>query len=250
MRLRKRQLEELHDVIYTSTVDLSYNKLTFVDLDMFHVKRVILAYNNVACVKISKRNEHLEFLDLSHNQIASIPNDLFTLLPNLRVLKIQGNKIESLPDPSGCEKMRELWIGDCLGGNNITQLPSLPSSLRVLMAANNQLTGIEMHPNLEVVDVSNNKLGRLPVMEGCLALRAPGNQITGGQSLLERMPKLELLDVCRNDLRIRFHSRLGLTILQDYGNEHIDTMFAQTLLGLCMAKSMALQISIPRHLCQ
>lgn len=250
MRLRKRQLDDEPDFVGGPLLDMAFNKLKCIHLDSIDCCRVLLAYNLIETIYISKQNPTVEILDLSHNRISVLPDDFFQNLPNLRVIKLQGNHISSIPELSACNNLEELWIGDCLGGNSISGLPALPPSLRVLMASNNRIFSIEKHSNIQIVDLSNNMLTKLPVLEGCQELRVAGNRIRGGQYSIDRMPILEFLDLTCNDLRVRLRVRPGLVILQDYGNENLSTIVVgESLLELCLKElSECSRKHIPIHL--
>lgn len=85
-------------------------------------------------------------IDLSHNQIKTIPIELFNLA-SIRILNVAQNKIESLPMPKDSGEyyapvLEELYLQD----NRLDQVPK----------------NIFRLPNLQTVDVSNNKLQNLP----------------------------------------------------------------------------------------
>jgi hypothetical protein len=249
-----------------SVVNLAFRKLQHVDLDtLAHNKQaVILSYNNLRTITIDTANDAVEYLDLSHNQLTEISKDFLQKLPKLRVLKLQGNYLTSLPaNMHTLDNLTELWIGDCLGGNCISALPPLPPSLRVLMARDNKLLTIqESYPNIEIVDVSNNKLTRLPDMEGSRVFRASGNRITGVRRL-DAFKRLELLDVTGNNLVRRVGGggggggevRPGLIILQDHGNDRIHDITTTSsgtvvdgLLRLCIEACFEEHMCLPGHL--
>lgn len=68
-------------------------------------------------------------LDLGHLQLASIPNALSELLPSLKVLHLDDNRLTSL---SGLDKMNELEVLT-VDGNRLSSLDSLPPLPRLEM---------------------------------------------------------------------------------------------------------------------
>ncbi|XP_068156290.1 LOW QUALITY PROTEIN: leucine-rich repeat serine/threonine-protein kinase 1 [Drosophila tropicalis] len=98
--------------------------------------------NEVALTAITR-------IDFSHNQLISIPEELFQLV-SLRYLNVAQNRIVELPTPVAlggkavynCPVLDELYMQD-------NQLTSLPAAIFHL-------------PALTILDISNNKLQQLP----------------------------------------------------------------------------------------
>ena len=101
------------------------------------------------------RLKHLRVLDLSYNNLTSIPDVLFTL-PSLRTLGIGHNQITSLSLNIGASALKDL-IAD---HNNIDViLPSTFTGLRKLILSYNRLNvGIvrTILPNLHYLDTRHN----------------------------------------------------------------------------------------------
>ncbi|MED6271725.1 hypothetical protein CHARACLAT_023311, partial [Characodon lateralis] len=81
--------------------------------------------------------------DLSHNGLQVLDRNLFSKLPNLNELKLNHNKLETIPD-----------LGPC--ASNIT----------TLILANNRITRIseeQLRPftSLETLNLSNNKIAEI-----------------------------------------------------------------------------------------
>lgn len=113
----------------------------------------------------------LELLDLSNNQLQSLPPALFTLR-RLRRLLLAGNLLEVLPaEVKSLQLLTELD----LSGNRIEILPpALCNScleLRILNVAHNSLSslprGIAALSQLCRLDLRSNSLEELPAELGC-----------------------------------------------------------------------------------
>jgi hypothetical protein len=95
----------------------------------------------------------IQHLDLSNNQIKTIPLSLATLLPNLRILNLSYNKLSNIPELPPC--INELILND----NLITDIDTgLPLMCTLLNLENNALQGLpsKLPPGLLVMDISNN----------------------------------------------------------------------------------------------
>lgn len=92
--------------------------------------------------ELSLHVPHLKFLNLSHNQITSLPHS-FSLLLHLRVLDLSYNRFRVVPEAlTGLEKLHTLNLAN----NNITELPVNLAKLT----------------SLEKLNISNNCLRALP----------------------------------------------------------------------------------------
>uniref|UniRef100_A0A3P8W9G1 Si:ch211-106h11.1 n=1 Tax=Cynoglossus semilaevis TaxID=244447 RepID=A0A3P8W9G1_CYNSE len=129
------------------TLDLQHNSLTTLEelLSLAHLQHLSclrLAYNHVRVLPPTVGVlRGLEILDLSNNQIHSLPPALFTLR-HLRRLLLAGNLVEELPPQ--IKALRLLSELD-LSGNRLEKLPSELFSclgLRTLNVAHNSLRSL------------------------------------------------------------------------------------------------------------
>jgi hypothetical protein len=180
LRLRKCKLCELEGVPECDVVDASFNYLKGVDLGVLGARSVLLAYNDLEEVEVSRVNTRIQHLDLSHNRMTRLSDAFFERLPSLTTLKLQGNMLSALPEGIGrCKNLASLNLGDDLGGNNLNTFPALPASVATLSACNNRLTKLPpMHSDIESLDLRNNRLTELPFMEGARRLLVTGNPIS------------------------------------------------------------------------
>lgn len=125
-------------------------------------------------------SESLRLLDLAHNSIAELGEELFTIV-NLRDLSLAGNRITALPVSIGRMRcLQQLW----LHGNMLTELPEEVCEL----------------DNLAILELHHNRLVTLPEGIGRLHklnwLFAHGNQLSDGIGLIHRLAKLPRLKIC------------------------------------------------------
>lgn len=146
-------------------------------------------------------------LDLSNNNLESIPESLTARLLNVVVLDVHSNQLRSLPNSMGCmTKLKVLNIS----GNLLDQLPKTIEdckSLEELVANFNKLTklpdtmGFELTA-LRKLSVNSNKLAFLPYstshMTSLRVLDARLNCLRSLPDGLENMCRLEVLNVSQN----------------------------------------------------
>uniref|UniRef100_A0A3Q2NXC5 FLII actin remodeling protein n=1 Tax=Fundulus heteroclitus TaxID=8078 RepID=A0A3Q2NXC5_FUNHE len=180
------QLEDL------SVLDLSYNQLTEIPRDLENSRNMLV-------------------LNLSHNGIESIPNQLFINLTDLLYLDLSDNKLDSLPP-----QMRRLVHLQTLILNNnplmhaqLRQLPAMVA-LQTLHLRNTQRTqsnmptSLEGLTNLADVDLSSNDLSRVPEclysLSSLKRLNLSSNQISELSLCIDQWNQLETLNLSRNQL--------------------------------------------------
>ncbi|XP_062263663.1 protein flightless-1 homolog [Platichthys flesus] len=175
-----------------SVLDLSFNQLTEIPRDLENSRNMLV-------------------LNLSHNGIDSIPNQLFINLTDLLYLDLSDNKLDSLPP-----QMRRLVHLQTLVLNNnplmhaqLRQLPAMVA-LQTLHLRNTQRTQSNMPTSLEGltqladVDLSCNDLSRVPeclyTLGSLKRLNLSSNQISELSLCIDQWTQLETLNLSRNQL--------------------------------------------------
>uniref|UniRef100_A0A452THK1 FLII actin remodeling protein n=1 Tax=Ursus maritimus TaxID=29073 RepID=A0A452THK1_URSMA len=175
-----------------SVLDLSYNQLTECPRELENAKNMLV-------------------LNLSHNSIDTIPNQLFINLTDLLYLDLSENRLESLPP-----QMRRLvhlqtlvLNGNPLLHAQLRQLPAL-TALQTLHLRNTQRTqsnlptSLEGLSNLADVDLSCNDLTRVPeclyTLPSLRRLNLSSNQITELSLCIDQWVHVETLNLSRNQL--------------------------------------------------
>ncbi|XP_045074645.1 protein flightless-1 homolog, partial [Coregonus clupeaformis] len=175
-----------------SVLDLSFNQLTEIPRDLENSKNMLV-------------------LNLSHNSIDAIPNQLFINLTDLLYLDLSDNKLDSLPP-----QMRRLVHLQTLILNNnplmhaqLRQLPAMVA-LQTLHLRSSQRTQSNMPTSLEGlahladVDLSFNDLSRVPeclyTLSSLKRLNLSSNQISELSLCIDQWTQLETLNLSRNQL--------------------------------------------------
>ncbi|XP_060116664.1 protein flightless-1 homolog [Heteronotia binoei] len=175
-----------------SVLDLSYNQLTECPRELENAKNMLV-------------------LNLKHNSIDSIPNQLFINLTDLLYLDLSDNKLESLPP----QMRRLVHLQTLILDNNPlmhAQLRQLPAmiALQTLHLRNTQRTqsnlptSLEGLVNLTDVDLSCNDLSRVPeclyTLSNLRRLNLSSNQISELSLCIDQWTRLETLNFSRNQL--------------------------------------------------
>ncbi|ELV14016.1 Protein flightless-1 like protein [Tupaia chinensis] len=175
-----------------SVLDLSYNQLTECPRELENAKNMLV-------------------LNLSHNSIDNIPNQLFINLTDLLYLDLSENRLESLPP-----QMRRLvhlqtlvLNGNPLLHAQLRQLPAM-TALQTLHLRNTQRTqsnlptSLEGLSNLADVDLSWNDLTRVPeclyTLPSLRRLNLSSNQISELSLCIDQWVHVETLNLSRNQL--------------------------------------------------
>ena len=148
--------------------------------------------------------DSLEVLDLSHNQLSQLPEDL-PRLHRLRVLFLSYNQFETVPEVLGrCPQLSMIGFK----GNQIAHLPAeaLPAQTRWLILTDNHLESLPDRlgclPKLEKLMLAGNRLRRLPeAMANCqnlALLRLAANQLEELPDWLTTLPRLAWLAYAGN----------------------------------------------------
>ena len=143
--------------------------------------------------------EHLEILDLSGNQLSSLP-DTLPRLQRLRILFCSDNCFTELPAVLGqCPQLRMIGFK----ANQIRSVPagSLPVQLRWLTLTDNQITSLPAQigacTQLQKLLLAGNQLRQLPPsLAACQRLellRIAANQLDGLPDWLFTLPRLSWL---------------------------------------------------------
>ncbi|KAL0333586.1 UNVERIFIED_CONTAM: Plant intracellular Ras-group-related LRR protein 6 [Sesamum angustifolium] len=174
------------------------NKLEIVDLSGMCLEAVPNLPLNLAI--ISK-------LDLSNNNLQSIPESLTARLLNVVVLDVRSNQLNSLPNSIGClSKLKVLNVS----GNFLHSLPRTVENCRSLEELNANFNKLSQLPdtigfelqNLKYLYVNSNKLSFLPHSTSHLTnLRVLDVRLNCLRSLpedLENLIKLQVLNISQN----------------------------------------------------
>ena len=148
----------------------------------------------------------LEVLNLSGNQLTSLPNDL-PRLKRLKVIFCSDNPFVHLPEVLGaCTSLQIVGFK----ANQITQVPgaALPPALRWLILTDNALQKMPAElgerPALQKLMLAGNRLLTLPdslAQAHCLELiRLAANQLTQLPAWLTQLPRLAWLALAGNPL--------------------------------------------------
>ncbi|XVE71934.1 hypothetical protein DITRI_Ditri10aG0191000 [Diplodiscus trichospermus] len=146
-------------------------------------------------------------LDLSNNNLQSIPESLTARLLNVVVLDVHSNQLKFLPNSVGClSKLKILNVS----GNLLQTLPKTIENCRSLEELNANFNKLTMLPdtigfeliNLKKLSVNSNKLVFLPLsITHVTSLRVLDARLNCLRSLpedLENLIKLEVLNVSQN----------------------------------------------------
>jgi len=161
------------------------------------IKRLQLSENLTAFpMEILTLADSLEVLDLSHNQLSTLPPEI-TQLTQLKILFASQNCFTALPSVLGlCPKLEMVGFKS----NQITEVPaeSLPLALRWLILTDNKITALPEvlgeRPRLQKLALAGNQLTHLPESFSQLShlelLRISANQLVTFPTQLLTLPKL------------------------------------------------------------
>jgi hypothetical protein len=164
------------------------------------IKRLSLSENlTVFPLEILSLADSLEILDLSNNQLTSLPAEIVQLT-KLKILFASNNQFVTLPEVLGrCPNLEMISFKS----NQINQVPenSLPIKLRWLILTDNRIevlpNSLGERPRLQKLALAGNCLTELPqTMSQCHNLelvRISANCLTVCPEQLLRLPKLAWL---------------------------------------------------------
>uniref|UniRef100_U3IGL9 FLII actin remodeling protein n=1 Tax=Anas platyrhynchos platyrhynchos TaxID=8840 RepID=U3IGL9_ANAPP len=191
---------------------LNRTGLCYLPEELAALQKLDLSYNQLTeCPRELENAKNMLVLNLGHNSIEAIPNQLFINLTDLLYLDLSNNKLESLPP-----QMRRLVHLQTLILNDnpllhaqLRQLPAL-TALQTLHLRNTQRTqsnlptSLEGLANLADVDLSCNDLSRVPeclyTLGSLRRLNLSSNQITDLSLCIDQWAQLETLNLSRNQL--------------------------------------------------
>lgn len=181
-------------------LDLSRNQLETLPENLLEVLPALESLNlsrNLfreipLCLRSNKEHSRLEQLDMTMNALeGALPEELPMTAPNLRILKLAGNQLTSIPSSVRLfgATLKVFMLGsECYGGNLITQLPA----------------EIGYFSHVEEFDVSNNLLTSLPSQIGHLTnvvtLSLYNNKLTVLPPTIARLGNMKTLNLARNEL--------------------------------------------------
>jgi len=152
--------------------------------ELIGTQRLTLSENLTSFpLEILSLSDSLEILDLSNNQLTSLPKE-FAKLKKLKIIFASNNCFETLPEVLGqCDNLEMVGFKS----NNINQVPrnSLPTKLRWLILTDNR------------IEVLPNSLGERPRLQ---KLALAGNRLTSLPSTLSQLRNLELVRISANNL--------------------------------------------------
>lgn len=167
--------------------------------------------------EILKFADTLEVLDLSGNQLTSLPPE-FAQLQKLKILFCSNNPFRSLPAVLGqCRQLSMVGFK----ANQIEDVPaeSLPPLLRWLILTDNQLSALPdelgRRPMLQKLMLAGNRLGQLPEsLQQCERLeliRVSANRLTSLPAWLLALPRLAWLAYAGNPFCLESERRARAT---------------------------------------
>lgn len=147
--------------------------------------------------------EEVRLIDLSHNEIPTIPDELDRLSESLHVFRISGNKLQNLPDSiATCTHLKNLDVSH----NSLTMFPTISplNQLVELNVSGNKLRTFDLSGlgKLEILRASGNALQNLSLqgVEFLLELDISDNALTTLPVGLERNSRLKTLRMNGNML--------------------------------------------------
>lgn len=163
--------------------------------------------------------EHIEVLDMSGNQLSSLPDD-FSCFKNLRILFLSNNRFDHLPPVIGqCSKLE--MIGFKSNQIKTVAQNALPIHTRWLILTDNKIEKLPESMGdlyrLQKLALAGNELTQLPEsMVNCTSLelaRFSANKLTALPEFLFELPKLSWLAISGNPFNTSFD--IEKTAMQD-----------------------------------
>lgn len=147
-------------------------------------------------------------VDLCHNTIPSVPDEIWKLSEFLQTLRMRDNRIQMIPDSLyQCTALRSLDLAN----NKIQVLSHLVAGLSVLKELflfGNMLSHVPESlcecSMIQTLDLQDNRISQLPdnfSFGAILRLNLSGNSLDKLPSTIAEFHSLSFLDVKRNNLR-------------------------------------------------
>ncbi|XP_027132022.1 leucine-rich repeat-containing G-protein coupled receptor 5-like, partial [Larimichthys crocea] len=144
----------------------------------------------------------LESLTITGARITSLPSSVCEQLPNLQLLDLSYNRIQTLPSFSGCESVQKIDLHH----NEIEELEENTfhglMSLRSLDLSWNRLSSVKSNsfsalPALTKLDLSSNQLSSLPLigLQSLTHLRLAGNTQLMELITREDLPRVRVMEL-------------------------------------------------------
>lgn len=165
--------------------------------ELVGIQRLTLSENLTSFpLEILSLADSLEILDLSHNQLTSLPEE-FAQLKKLKIIFASNNCFVTLPEVLGqCDNLEMVGFKS----NKINEVPknALPIKLRWLILTDNCIEvlpdSLGERPRLQKLALAGNKLTTLPSTMSQLSnlelVRISANNLTECPDHLLRLPKL------------------------------------------------------------
>lgn len=169
------------------------------------IKRLYLSENLTSFpLEILSLADSLEVLDLSNNQLTSLPTEI-AQLTHLKILFASQNNFTVLPEALGlCANLEMIGFKS----NQITHVPenALPAKLRWLILTDNNIAllpnTLGERPRLQKLALAGNQLTELPQTlaqaKNLELIRISANQLTAFPEQLFQLPKLAWLAFAGN----------------------------------------------------
>jgi hypothetical protein len=155
--------------------------------------------------EVFEYSDDLEILDISNNNLATLPDNL-SALKNMRIAFCSGNNFKEVPKVlASCENLAMVGLKSCgietMGDN------TLPHSLRGLILTDNNLTrlpdSIGEYKSLQKLMLTGNQLPSVPQalleLKQLELLRIAGNRLLESPNWLSALPNLAWYADSEND---------------------------------------------------